>query len=310
MVAIQKLSELRGFDSVGVVLGRVIDRFESILLVLDLLSSAQLLVCEKMKKYCFMFLMWLGLAAGMAAAQVCQKITITGPPGSAPSSWTVDGKLIGAAVEYAEGISRAAGIKQVEFRAFPNWSETLQAVYRGEVDVIFSANWSEERERYLDYIRPAMASQFLNVVVRRGETFDFNKLEDLAARPGGAPAGDGYGDGHFGNYVRKNLKLQRAPNTAQALDLLLEKKVDYVLGYEDAVFSQITSRNLGTTLQVLNTFPTRAENFLAFSKRSKCGAVVRQLFADQVALANSQYIFRGLMIKYREVFNETLTRPR
>ncbi len=263
-----------------------------------------------MKKLCFMLICWLGLSNGIALAQGCPKLTVTGPPGSAPSSWTVDGKLIGAAVEYVEGISRASGVKQVEFRAFPNWTETLQAVYRGDVDVIFSTNWSEERERYLYFIRPAMSSQFLNVVVRRGEAFDFIKLEDLATRRGGGPAGDGYGDGPFGQYVRKSLKLERAPNTSQALDLLLEKKVDYVFGFEDAVFSQLTSRNLGSTLQILNTYPTQAEGFIAFSKRSKCGSELRQQFSAQVEIANSKHIFRGLMSKYREVFNETSTRPR
>jgi len=263
-----------------------------------------------MKKFCFALMICLGLSNGMALAQGCAKLTVTGPPGSAPSSWTVDGKLVGAAVEYVQGISYATGLKQVEFRAFPSWTETLQAVYRGEVDLIFSTNWSEERERYLNYVRPAMSRQFLNVVVRRGEAFDFNKLEDLTTRRGGGPAGDGYGDGPFGQFVRKNLKLQTAPNTAQALDLLLEKKVDYVFGYEDAVFSQLTSRNLGSTLQVLNTFPTQAEGFLAFSKRSKCGAELREKFAVQVEFANNNHIFRGLMYKYREVFNETSTRPR
>jgi len=263
-----------------------------------------------MKKFWFILVIWLGLSSGTAFAQGCPKLILTGPPGSAPSSWTMDGKLVGAAVEYAEAISRAAGVKQVEFRAFPNWSETLQAVYRGDVDVIFSANWSEERERYLDYIRPYMSSQFLNIVVRRGETFPLNKLEDLESHSGAAPAGDGYGDGNFGAFVKSKLKLQKVLNTSQALDLLLEKKVDYVFGYEDAIFNQITSRSLGTSLQVLNTYPTRAEGFLAFSKRSLCGSDIRKKFSEQVALANANHTFRGLMVKYREIFNETLTRPR
>ncbi|MEI8399574.1 MAG: transporter substrate-binding domain-containing protein [Alcaligenaceae bacterium] len=263
-----------------------------------------------MKKFWFILVILLGLTNRLALAEVCSKLTLTGPPNSAPSSWTSDGKLIGAAVEYAETISRASGIKQVEFRAFPTWSQALQAVYRGEVDVIFSANWSEERERYLDYIRPHMSSQFLNVVVRRGEAFDLNKLEDLASRPGASPAGDAYGDGHFGTFVKKSLQLQKAENTGKAVDLLLEKKVDYVFGYEDAIFSQLASRNLGSALQILNTYPTRAEGFIAFSKRSLCGLALRERFADQVALANANHTFRALMIKYREVFNESLTRPK
>lgn len=263
-----------------------------------------------MKKFWCIVLVLLGLSGDIALATGCTKVTVTGPPGSAPSSWTLDGKLVGAAVDYVALVSRAAGVKQVEFKAFPTWSESLQAVYRGEIDIIFSANWSEERERYLDYIRPNMSSQFLNVVVRRGESFDFTKLEALIDRMGAKPAGDSYGSGHFAIFVQRRLKLETAPNTAQAIDLLLANKVDYVFGFEDVVFSQMTSRNLGTSLQILNTYPTQSEGFMAFSKRSKCGADVREKFSEQVVLANAKHTYRGLMIKYREIFNETLTRPR
>ena len=301
---------MRGFDRVGVVLCQDFGRFEPILCALTLLISGQPFVCEKMKKFWFISAVLLWLSTSLAMAQVCTKLTVTGPPVAAPASWISDGKLIGSAVEYVEGISRAAGIKQVEFRAFPSWSESLQAVYRGEVDVIFSANWSEERERYLDFVRPAMSSQFLNVVVRRGEAFPFNSLEDLAKRSGAAPQGETYGDGFFGQFVTQNLKLQRAPDISKVVDLLLDTSIDYIFGYENAIFSQIATRNLGSTLQVLNTYPTRAEGFIAFSKRSRCGMEVRQRFADQVALANANHTYRALMVKYREVFNETLTRPR
>ena len=272
--------------------------------------SGQPFVCEKMKKFWFISALLLWLSSSLAMAQTCTKLTVTGPPVAAPASWVIDGKLVGAAVEYVEIVSRASGIKDVEFRSFPSWSDSLRAVYRGEVDVIFSTNWTEERERYLEYIRPSMSSQFLNVVVRRGEGFAFNSLEDLVKRSGAAPQGETYGDGHFGQFVTQKLKLQRAPDISKVIDLLLEQNIDYIFGYENAIFSQLATRNLGSTLQILNTYPTRAEGFIAFSKRSRCGAEVRQRFSDQVILANSKHTYRGLMVKYREMFNETLTRPR
>jgi len=263
-----------------------------------------------MKKFWFISALLLWLSHSLAIAQGCTKLTVTGPPIAAPASWVVDGKLIGAAVEYVEGISRAAGIKEIEFKAFPSWADSLRAVYRGEVDVIFSANWSEERERYLYFIRPSMSSQFLNVVVRRGEAFELNRLEDLIKLSGAAPQGEGYGDGTFGQFVTKNLKLQRAPNISKVIDLLLETTTDYIFGYENAIFTEMATRNLGTTLQILNTYPTRAEGFIAFSKRSRCGSEVRKRFSDQVELANTNHTYRALMVKYRETFNENLTRPR
>lgn len=258
----------------------------------------------------FALLLLLSLTNGASAAQVCSTITMTGPPAAAPSSWLSEGKLIGAAVEFAEGIARAVGVQKVEMRPYSTWREALAAVYRGEVDVVFSANWSEERERYLDYARPAMSSQFLYVVVRRGEAFPLNKLDDLKNRSGAAGAGESYGDGFFGQFVQKNLNLDKAPSIDKVFDLLIDKKVDYIFGYENAVYEQMMIRNLGSTLQILNTYPTQSEGFIAFSKRSKCGEQIREKFSEQLVLAHTMRRYPALLNKYREVFNESLTRPK
>jgi polar amino acid transport system substrate-binding protein len=265
---------------------------------------------KKMKKLWFFLAVVLCLASGSGVAQVCSTLTVTGPPTAAPSSWLSDGKLIGAAVEFAEGIARSAGIDNVVMQPYPTWREALAATYRGEVDVVISANWSEERERYLDFVRPAMSSQFLYVVVRRGEAFNLSTLENLKPLAGATAAGETFGDGFFGQFVKNNLNLTKEAGIDKVIDLLIDKKVDYVFGYENSIYEQMMTRNLGTTIQVLNTYPTRSEGFLAFSKRSKCSAELRQKFAEQVALAQTKRRYPTLLSKYREVFNESLTRPR
>jgi len=265
---------------------------------------------KKMKKLWFFLAVVLCLASGSGVAQVCSTLTVTGPPKAAPSSWLSDGKLIGAGVEFAEVVARSAGIDNVVMRPYPTWREALDAAYRGEVDVVISANWSEERERYLDFVRPAMSSQFLYVVVRRGEAFELNNLENLKPLAGAMEAGGTFGDGFFGQFVKKNLNLTIAPGIDKVIDLLIDKKVDYIFGYENSIYEQMMTRNLGTTIQVLNTYPTRSEGFLAFSKRSKCSAQVRDKFSEQVALAQKMRRYPALLNKYREVFNESLTRPK
>ena len=193
---------------------------------------------------------------GLVMAQGCSTLILSGPPSAAPSSWLSEGKLIGAAVEYSTKVGLAAGVKSVEVRGFATWRDTLAAAYRGEVDAIFSTNYSEERERYLDYVRPAMSSQFLNVVVRRGEAFVFDKLEKLVPLKGANPEGETYGDGYFGSFVQQHLKLEKESNVAKVVDLLLDKKVDYILIFENAMYEQMMVRNLGSKLQILNTYPT------------------------------------------------------
>ena len=263
-----------------------------------------------MKRLWFALTALICLSGGLSQAQECSKLIITGPPSGAPASWVSEGKLIGAATEFVQTVALKAGAKTVETRVFPTWSEALSATYRGEVDVIFSAGWSEERARYLDFVQPSFAGQFLYVIVKRGNAFDFQKFEDLLGRTGASTSGETYGDGAFGEFVRRDLKLERGADLGKVIDMLLEDKVDYIFAYENAAYGQMMNRNLGSKLQILSAYPTRAETYIAFSKRSKCSSVLRQRMSEQVALANSVHTYRKLLSQYREVFNESLTRPK
>ena len=146
--------------------------------------------------------------------------------------------------------------------------------------------------------------------MKRGNAFDFQKFEDLLGRTGASTAGETYGDGAFGEFARRDLKLERGADLGKVIDMLLEDKVDYIFAYENAAYGQMMNRNLGTKLQILPAYPTRAETYIAFSKRSKCSAVLRQRMSEQVTLANSLHTYRKLLSQYREVFNESLTRPK
>ena len=303
---------MRAFDSIAECFLGGCSRLETILreaFLVYLLKLNTIQVVKKMKKLWPILATLLCLSGGLSQAKGCSTLTMTGPPAGAPSSWVSEGKLIGAAVDLIEGIAFKAGVKKVEVRVFSSWSEALNATYTGEVDLIFSAGWSEERARYLDFVRPSFASQFLYVLVRRGEAFRFQKFEDLLNRTGAATQGEAYGDGAFGQFVSRDLKLQRSPNLNLVFDLLIDGKVDFIFAYENAAYGQLFSRNLSTKVQVLPTYPYRAETFIAFSKRSKCDYELRKRFAEQITLANQANTYTNLTKRYREVFNESMTRP-
>lgn len=240
----------------------------------------------------FIFLFGTGLWWGSAFAQDCQTLIITGPPLSPPSSWVMDQKLVGASVEFVEKVALAAGVKNVEKRVFSTWREALDATRLGEVDLIFSAGFSAERERYLNFILPAYAGQYLYVVVRKGESFPLLKYDDLLGRRGAAGIGEAYGSGEFDKFVNKNLALVRSPTISDSFALLFNNKVDYVLGYANAVNSEIFTKNLLGKVDILLTYPFYAETFLALSKRSKCSSIATALSAEikKAEKANLYYL--------------------
>lgn len=251
----------------------------------------------------FIFLFGTGLWCGLAFAQVCETLVVTGPPNSPPSSWVMDQKLVGASVEFVETVAKAAGITNVENKVFNTWTEALDAARLGHVDLIFSAALSAERERYLNYIRPSYAGQNLYVVVRKGESFPLLKYDDLLGRRGGAGIGESYGGGKFDQFVSKKLKLIRSPNISDSLELLFNNKVDYVLGYENAINSEIFTKNLLGKLDIVLTYPSYAETFLALSKRSKCSSLVAT-FSAEIIKADQNNLFYLLSKKYMKTFEQ------
>lgn len=246
------------------------------------------------------------LWCSLATAQVCDKLVITGPPAGPPSSWLDGGKLVGASVEFVKEVALAAGVKSVETRSYDSWSKALNATQLGEVDLIFSAAWSEERARFLNFIQPGYAGQYLYVIVRKGERFPLRKYSDLKGRKGVAGRGEAFGNSKFGVYVENELKLERSPTITRSFELLLDGKVDYILAYENAANSEIFINNLGEKVDVVSTYPFYAETYLAISKRSKCAEYLGSRLPKEIEVAKEKNLFFLLTNKYRNIFNESI----
>lgn len=251
----------------------------------------------------FIFLFGAGLWCGSAFAQVCQSLVISGPPQSPPSSWIMDQKLVGASVEFVEAVALAAGVKTVEKRVFDTWSDALNATRLGEVDLLFSTGFSAERERFLNFLQPSYAGQFLYVVVREGERFPLLKYEDLLGRRGAGGIGEAYGSGEFDKFVKNNLNLVRSPTISDSLALLFDKKVDYVLGYSNAVNSEIFTKNLLEKVDIVLTYPYFAETYIALSKRSKCTSLAAAL-STEIKKAEKNNLYYLLSKKYLAIFEQ------
>lgn len=249
------------------------------------------------------------LWCSLVTAQVCDKVTITGAPFGPPSSWLHDGKLIGASVDFVTDILLKVGAKTVEVKPYDSWVKALNATQDGEVDLIFSAAYSEERARFLNFIKPKYAGQFLLVIVRKGERFPLRKYSDFKGRVGAVGAGEAFGNSQFGAYVKSEPNLVRTQTVAHSFELLLTGKVDYIFSYENAANSMIFSNNLGDKVDVVSTYPFYAETFLAVSKRSKCSRFLGASLPKEIELANQKNIYFLLNNKYKSIYNESLSRP-
>ncbi len=264
---------------------------------------------SQMKKLKVFFILLTSLFVGSAWAQTCDSVSVSGPIGDAPASWVLDDQLIGAGIELAQNTLKAAGVNNVKIVRYASWAEALAATRSGELDMIISAGWSLDRSRYLSYVYPSYAYQFLYVVVRRGETFALNQYADLKGRRGVAGTGLTFGNSAFGLFADNELQLARSPSLGESFRRLLNGEVDFILAYQDAVYSEIYRRDLGDKVQILSTYPFRIDTFFAFSKRSKCASVLMDKVGAEIKKASKTNQYFLFMNKYRTIFNETQSAP-
>jgi ABC-type amino acid transport substrate-binding protein len=261
-----------------------------------------------MKGLLWAFALSLGFLGVSGAQTRCEKLTFTGPPASPPTSWVLNGKLSGASVELLESLLKKTEIKTIEQKIFPNWGEALDSVYKGEVDIIMYAGWSSERARFLNYIEPAYASEFVQVVVRKGEAFPLLSVNDLASpRKGVTMRGSTYGDGLFGQFVNKEMKPRLVATPREALELLVNGSgdVDFFFAYENGIRTEVFENNFASKVDYLTTFPHHANNYYALSKRSKCYDAVHEIVSTGVIEANENKTYHRLVKTYRTIFEES-----
>ncbi len=252
------------------------------------------------------FLFVINLFGTSAIAQVCNTLVITGPPAAPPSSWVSNKELIGASVEYVKNIALSAGVKNVEAKTYDTWSDALNAAEKGEIDLIFSVAFSEERQRFLNFVYPSYAGQNLIVLVRKGETCPLTQYSDLEGRKGAGGLGEVYGRNKFQWYVDNKYTLQRTDTLKKSLDLLFDHKIEYILAYENSAESAIIQKNLTGKIDIVSTYPFYAETFLAFSNRSKCSSALLPILSNEITKAKKTNMYYLLANKYKSVFKESL----
>jgi ABC-type amino acid transport substrate-binding protein len=260
-----------------------------------------------MKKIQFSLLFVAMLFASVSYGQkVCDKLTITAASEDAPSSWLIDGKLQGSSVEYFTDIARKAGVNKVEFKAYDTWSAALNAARVGNVDMILSVGWSQERARYLNYVWPHYQISYLLVVVRKGNTFKLVKYDDLKGRKGIAIKDVTYGDGPFANLVNTSPDMRYAMNITDAFAELKSGSVDYFLGYENNVLAEMRIKNTFEEFEFVDTVPFALNEYAAFSKKSKCAEQLTQQFGKMISQTRSKFDYYALQTKYKQLFTMSM----
>ena len=239
-----------------------------------------------------------------AADAVCERVVVTGNPDYPPIVWAPDQgdqALTGVAVEMLQAALAESNI-EVEVLNLGTRAKALEAVERGQVDIMAGLFMARERLSSVDYVYPAIMDVPSVFFVRRGAAFPYTGWQDLRGKRGAAQEGSRFGLS-FDTYANDNLELQRETTGEAALRKLLASKLDYVVleRYQGLALAQ--QMRVNDQLDTLEGSFINAPLYVAISHNSVCNSPDLRA---ALALGMQELAQRGegrrLLDKYRSIW--------
>ncbi|MCK5446466.1 MAG: transporter substrate-binding domain-containing protein, partial [Rhodospirillaceae bacterium] len=158
-----------------------------------------------------------------------------------PFNFFEDGKPQGFSIDYMNLLAEKIGLR-VEFVTGPSWSEFLDLMKSGDLDVMLNIVKTPERQKYMLYTKSYMRNP--NTILSRRET-PYDSLEQLFGKTVALPKGFFYDEILKRDFPR--IKLHLVTDVKESMKAVIFGKADAALG-ELAVFNYILDREMMTGL--------------------------------------------------------------
>ncbi|AZZ95272.1 transporter substrate-binding domain-containing protein [Hahella sp. KA22] len=210
-------------------------------------------------------------SASAASVGVCDTLNVTGNPEYPPFLWRDrdnPDQLIGVAVRLLEIALEPENIT-VESRYVGPWSRAQVEAQLGRVDMLTGAFITEERQTYMDYIKPPMMIMPNVIFVKKGKAFPMNSWLDLKDRHGDTLINNSFGQ-EFDEFAERQLSIEEVRSIEFAFERLLLGRTDYVIYelYQGYAIGEV--RGFKGEIEHLPT-PISSEGlYYTVSKKSPC----------------------------------------
>ena len=160
-----------------------------------------------------------------------------------PFAWCESGVPMGIDVRIVEELLRRTQ-RQYTIECVP-WKRALSSIKSGKADGLFSAYRTDERDEFATFLKYPTHMSIFSVFVRKGESFAFNKLEDLHDKKIGITAGYSINPEFDEAHKNNLLAIHESQTTVSGINMLLKGRIDtYINGKHAGLF---TARNMGIT---------------------------------------------------------------
>jgi len=203
-------------------------------------------------------------------------------PGWPPVEYIDDkGVYSGIASDYVHNFEKRLSMNMV-YDPTLSWSEVINKIKAGEIDVLPAVSKTSEREQYLNFTKPYL--KFPYVIFTRDDAQLITGIDELTDKT--IVVERNYANHEILKKNHPNIKLLLVDNTEQALREISLNNADAYIG-NLAVTSHIILQTGMTNIKV--SAPTPYSNDIAFAVRKDLPELVNilQLFLDSISIEQS-----------------------
>lgn len=223
---------------------------------------------------CLVGLMMFGAALRAESTDLeCDRLVATGNPDYPPYLWRPDqnsAALVGANQLLLDQVSQRLGIP-IEVVYTGSWSRAQEEVRAGRVDLIAGAFLNRQRLEYMDYLYPAFFTTRSLVWTRQDQPLPYQQWDDLTPWQGITLINNSFGQ-EFDRYANDHLTLDSVATLEQAMRMLAQGRVDYLLYEEFPAAAYAERLGLGDQLRSLEPPISQELLYLTLSHRSPCNS--------------------------------------
>ena len=204
------------------------------------------------------------------AAGKCERLVATGAPDQPPYLWRDPQhpeQLTGAGADLLKALGQELGV-QVEVIYSGKRAEAEEDALNGRVDLLVASYLTPARLEQFDFVHPAYLEVPVHVWAQRDKAALFTRMMDLASHQGLAVGAGSYAE-PLAVQVEA-LKLKKTSKTVEALQLLQQGKVDYLLLERQSGAMRVEQLGLGNELVALEPALSQEPLYLALSHNSAC----------------------------------------
>ena len=184
-----------------------------------------------------------------------------------PYEYTENGEIKGSAVEVVKEAFKRMG-QPIKIDVYP-WVRAIKMIEAGEVDAIFTAYKTSEREAFADYSNEVLMPQIVSIFVRKDSKIVFDgDLSKLSSLKFGVVRSLSYGDKLDGAFKSRMLpNVEDVAEGEQNFLKLINSRVDLVPSNKYVAVDILNKMKKTGELKELSPAVQTIPSYIAFSKK-------------------------------------------